>query len=176
MPIVAVIALTLGFWVIYWFVRMGGIEHFRAKSAQRKEDAQRAEARTLERTATLRAVDDARDAAAVLMLRITRGGDPTAAQVGLIEQTPRTVFDFEQELIERMAQARFVAATADSFDQAGRIFAPMLKQRLNAVEKHHLVTMLEEVAQLDGPTPAQAEAIAAFSERIGLAPAPAARC
>jgi hypothetical protein len=50
MPVVAVIVLTLAFWGIYWFVRMGGIDHFRAKSAQRKDEARKALARDLEWT------------------------------------------------------------------------------------------------------------------------------
>ena len=32
MPIVVLIASTLIFWLIYWFVRMGGIDHFREQS------------------------------------------------------------------------------------------------------------------------------------------------
>jgi hypothetical protein len=28
MPIVVLVASTLVFWVIYWFVRMGGVDHF----------------------------------------------------------------------------------------------------------------------------------------------------
>ena len=41
MPIVVLIASTLIFWLIYWFVRMGGIDHFREQSARRKDDARR---------------------------------------------------------------------------------------------------------------------------------------
>ena len=31
MPIFLAILSTLTFWTIYWFIRMGGIEHFQAK-------------------------------------------------------------------------------------------------------------------------------------------------
>jgi len=68
MPIVVLVAGTLVFWVIYWFIRMGGIDHFREQYARRKEEARRAQAREMERTAPLRAIDDPRDAATVLML------------------------------------------------------------------------------------------------------------
>ena len=68
MPFAVLVASTLAFWVIYWFVRMGGVDHFRQQAARRKQDALRAQARELEQTAPLRAIDDPRDAATVLML------------------------------------------------------------------------------------------------------------
>jgi hypothetical protein len=171
MPVVAVILLTLAFWGIYWFVRMGGIDHFRAKSAQRKDEARKALARDLEWTGPLRAVDDPRDAATVLMLLIPRGGDPTQPQIAAIEDALRTVFDFDQELTERLTQARFVAARADGFEHAAKLFADLIKKRLTAEEKQQLITMIEQVARLDGPSQTQTAAIATLAQRIGLAPA-----
>ena len=171
MPVVAVILLTLAFWGIYWFVRMGGIDHFRAKSAQRKDEARKALARDLEWTGPLRAVDDPRDAATVLMLLIPRGGDPTPQQVAAIENALRTVFDFDQELTERLTQARFIAARADGFEHAAKLFSDLIKKRLTAEEKQQLIGMVEDVARLDGPSQTQTAAIAALAQRIGLAPA-----
>ena len=171
MPIVAVIVLTLVFWVGYWFVRMGGIDHFRAKSAQRKEEAKRAGARELERSAALRAVDDPRDAATILMLLIPRGSDPTHEQIVTIEKTIRTVFGFEQELTERMTQARFIACRADSFEHAGKYFCDLFNKRLSSEERRELIAMGEDVARLDGPSRTQSEAIEGLKRRIGLAPA-----
>src|SRR5215470_5753468 len=98
MPIVVLVASTLAFWVIYWFIRMGGIDHFREQSARRKDEARRAQAR--ERSAPLRAIDDPRDAATVLMLLIARGGDPTAKQIATIEKTMRVVFGFDHDVNE----------------------------------------------------------------------------
>jgi hypothetical protein len=171
MPVVAVILLTLVFWSLYWFVRMGGIDHFRAKSAQRKEDERRAVSRELERTAVLRAVDDPRDAATILMWLIPRGGDPTPEQIAAIEKTVATEFEFEHELTERLTQARFIAAQAQNFDQAGRIFSDLFKKRLTVAEKQHLIAMLQDIARFDGPSPAQITTIAALEQRIGLAAA-----
>jgi hypothetical protein len=65
MPAVAVVLLTAAFRVVYWFVRMGGVDHFREQAARRKEEARKAEARELDRTARLRAVQDPRDAATI---------------------------------------------------------------------------------------------------------------
>ena len=42
MPIIALVFSTLGFWVIYWFVRMGGVDHVHAVLSRRKEGARRA--------------------------------------------------------------------------------------------------------------------------------------
>ena len=42
MAIVVLVAGTLVFWVIYWFIRMGGVDHFREQYARRKEEARRA--------------------------------------------------------------------------------------------------------------------------------------
>jgi hypothetical protein len=168
MPVVAVILLTLAFWGIYWFVRMGGIDHFRAKSAQRKDEARKASARDVEWTAPLRAVDDPRDAATILMLLIPRGGDPTHQQVAAIEDALRTVFEFDQELTERLTQARFIAARADDFEHAGKLFSDLIRKRLTAEEKQQLIAMIEQVARLDGPSQAQTAAIAALAQRIGL--------
>jgi hypothetical protein len=36
MPIIALVFSTLGFWVIYWFVRMGGVDHVHAVLSRRK--------------------------------------------------------------------------------------------------------------------------------------------
>jgi hypothetical protein len=113
MPIIAVVVLTLVFWVAYWFVRMGGIDHFQARAQERKDTARLAKARESERIAPLRAVDDPRDAAIILMLLAVRcAGDPTREQIATIERIAGTTFGFERDLAERMAQARFIASRA----------------------------------------------------------------
>ena len=45
MPVVVLVASTLAFWAIYWFVRMGGVDHFREQSKRRKQDERRARSR-----------------------------------------------------------------------------------------------------------------------------------
>jgi uncharacterized tellurite resistance protein B-like protein len=172
MPIIATIISGLLFWTVYWFIYMGGIEHFRQRKVQRKEEARKQEAREAARAVPLRAVDDPRDAAAILMLLIAReNGDPTREQIALIEERLRTVFGFERELNERMTQARFIARQADSFEQAAGVFAPMFKARLTSDERYHLVDLLEEIAHHEQPSESQIEAIAAFRPKIGLAAA-----
>jgi uncharacterized tellurite resistance protein B-like protein len=171
MPIVAVVLLTAAFWVAYWFVRMGGVEHFRDKAARRKQEARKAEARELDRTASLRAVDDPRDAATVLMVLIARGGDPTPQQTAAIRETLAGVFGLAGEAVERLTQARFIAGSARSFEEAAKIYAELFKQRLTREERRELLDMVQAIARLDGPSPAQTEAIEMLCRRVGLAAA-----
>jgi uncharacterized tellurite resistance protein B-like protein len=171
MPVVVLLASTLAFWVIYWFIRMGGVDHFVERSARRKQDAQRAQARELERTAPLRAIDDPRDAATVLMLLIPRGRDPTAKQIAAVEEAMRAVLGFDDDVSERLTHARFTASCAQSFAQAAGLFADLFNKRLTAEERHELVGMVEEIARIDGPSAIQTAEIDVLKRRVGLAPA-----
>jgi uncharacterized tellurite resistance protein B-like protein len=171
MPVVVLLASTLVFWVIYWFIRMGGVDHFLERSARRKQDAQRAQARELERTAPLRAIDDPRDAATVLMLLIPRGRDPTTQQIAAVEEAMRAVLGFDNDVNERLTHARFTASCAQNFAQAAGLFADLFNKRLTAEERHELVGMVEEIARIDGPSAIQTAEIDVLKRRVGLAPA-----
>src|ERR1051325_1982450 len=119
MPVIALILSTLVFWVIYWFFRMGGLDHIQEARAQRRDAERKRKALESQRSAPLQAIDDPREAAIVLMLLIARGGDaPTREQYAAVEDPARRVFGFERDLAERMTHARFVASRADSFEQA----------------------------------------------------------
>jgi len=168
MAIVVLVAGTLVFWVIYWFIRMGGVDHFREQSARRKEEARRAQAREMERTAPLRAIDDPRDAATVLMLLIPRGRDPTAKQIAAIEETMRVVFGFDHDVNERLTHARFIASCAQSFAQATGLFADLFNKRLTAEERRELVGVVEEIARIDGLSAIQTEEIDVLKRQVGL--------
>jgi uncharacterized tellurite resistance protein B-like protein len=170
MPIAALILSTLAFWLIYWFIRMGGMDHVHAKLTHRKEEARRAAAR--ERTTCLRAIDDPRDAAIILMLAMARAaGDPTREQIATIEKLACEVLGLHGELAERMTQARFIAGRAESFAQAAGLFSDLFNKHLTAGERLQLVSMLEEVARLDRPCEEQREGLELLKRRIGLAPA-----
>jgi hypothetical protein len=171
MPVVVLVASTLAFWVMFWFVRMGGVDHFRERSARRKQEARRAAAQELARSAPLRAIEDARDAATVLMLLIPRGRDPTGRQIAAIEAAMRAVFGFGEEVNERLTHARFIASCAQNFAQAAGLFADLFNKRLTADERRQLVGMVEDVARIDGPSPTQIAEIDVLKRRVGLAPA-----
>jgi hypothetical protein len=172
MPIIVLVLSTLTLWTLYWFVRMGGIDHFQAKRAQRKEADRLAGARAVERNAPLKAIDDPRDAAVILMLLIAReGGDPTREQIAFIEKIVQATFGFEHDLRARMTQARFIASRADSFAQAAALFADLFNKKLTRDEKRELVEMVEQVANFDGGSAAHVEALEVLARRVGLAPA-----
>jgi hypothetical protein len=171
MPVVVLVASTFLFWLIYWFVRMGGVDHFRAQSARRKDEARRAKLRESERTAPLRAIDDPRDAATVLMLLIPRGRDATVSQIATIEQTMRAVFDFDREVSERLTHARFIASCAQSFAEAAGLFADLFNKRLTAEERRELVGIVEAIARIDGPSGSQISEIDGLKRLVGLSPA-----
>jgi hypothetical protein len=171
MPIVLLVVSTLAFWVIYWFVRMGGVDHVREQSARRKDDARRAQARELEQTAPLRAVDDPRDAATILMLLIPRGRDATPKQIAVIEEAMRAVFGFDHDLNDRLTHSRFIAGRAQSFAQAAGLFADLFNKRLTPEERRQLVGLVQEIARIDGPSTTQIEEIEVLKRGVGLAPA-----
>ena len=169
MPILILLVSTLAFWLLYWFIRMDGLEHVAAIFDRRKREAKRLKSREAERIAPLRAVDDPRDAALILMLLMARiGHDPTREHVAAIEATARSVFEFDRDLTGRMTQARFIASRADSFDHAAGLFADLLRTRLTVDERLHLIDMLGGVARIEGPSEAQSDAIDSVKRRIGL--------
>jgi hypothetical protein len=171
MPIIVLVISTLAFWGIYWFVRMGGVDHVREASARRKDQERRVKARESEQIAPLRAVDDPRDAATILMLLIPRGRDPTDKQIAVIQDAMHRVFGFDQDLNDRLTHARFIAGRAQSFAQAAGLLADIFNKRLTPDERYQLVGLVEDVARLDGMSAAQTEDIELLKQKLGLAPA-----
>lgn len=171
MPVVALIFSTLLFWVVYWFIRMGGIDHVQERVAQRRDSARRLQTKEASWLAPLRSVNDPRDAAAILMLLIARvHGDPTRDQIATVERFMRTEFGFAHELPERMTRARFLARQAHDFDEGATAFAGLFKRCLTPDECQRLIEILEEVAHEAEPSEHQIEAIASFKPLIGLLP------
>jgi len=172
MPILVLIVSTALFWFVYWFVRMGGIEHVGETMARRKATIRTAQAREAERVAPLRAVDDARDAAVVLMVLMARvDRDPSREHVAKIEGLMRDVFGFDHEVTPRLTQARFIASRADRFEEAAGLLGDLLNKALTRDEKRQLVGMVEEIARVDGPSMGQTEAVTVLERRLGLLPA-----
>lgn len=169
MPMIAVILGTFALWTVYWFVRMGGINHIQAKRREREEAERAAAARAAARNAPLRAVDDPRDAAIILMLLIAReNGDPTREHIAEIERIARAAFGFDRDLTEHMTQARFIASRAESFAQAAAVFSSLFNKRLTREEKRELVDMVEQAANFEGEGATHGPAIDALARRVGL--------
>jgi hypothetical protein len=120
MPVVALIFSTLLFWVVYWFIRMGGIDHVQERVAQRRDSARRLQTKEASWLAPLRSVNDPRDAAAILMLLIARvHGDPTRDQIATVERFMRTEFGFAHEFPERMTPRTLPGETSSRLRRGG---------------------------------------------------------
>lgn len=166
MPIIVAVLGTLVLLVAYYFVRLGGIDIVRQRRERRKVDELLTAKRESARDAPMRAVDDPRNAAAILMLLLVvrPGTDPTDGQIAAIKDKLRGIFHDERELAEGMAQAQALAQQAHSFDQAARVFADLFYRHLSDDERRELVGMLEDVVG-----PGQAAVVEAFRPLIGLA-------
>jgi uncharacterized tellurite resistance protein B-like protein len=169
MPIILLILGALAFWVAFWFIRFGGINVMRQRSARRKEEQRQQAARDDAVLAHLRSFIDPRDAAAVLMLLIARHDGPlTRAQISLIEHKLRRVSGSDAELTECMTRAHYVAGETKDLAEAVELYRGVFQVELTEDERRELIDMLEDVARLEGgPSEGQASAIAALKRAIG---------
>lgn len=169
MPIIVAILGTLALWAAFWFVRFGGIDIVRRRRERRQVDALLTLKREAARDAPMRAVDDPRNAAAILMLLLVvrPGTDPAESQIAAIKDKLRGIIHDDHDLAECMAQAQALAQQAHSFDQAARVFADLFHRHLTMDERRELAGMLDDIAALGGP--AQAEAVETFRPLVGLA-------
>ena len=121
------------------------------------------------RVAPLRAVDDPRDAVAILMLLIARDNGVRRASRSAIEDKLRSVFGFERELPERKAQARFIArqTKVSTGRRRVRTTVPAAADPDEAVNS----STCWRTSRTRAPSESQIEAITAFKPMIGLAPA-----
>ena len=169
MPIIGLILSTVVIWAVYWFFSMGGLEHMQAQRAAGKDAERVKRARESERIAPIRAIEDPRDAALVLMILMAReGGDPTREHFAEIEKIAGTTFGFAHDLSTRLAHARFIASRADSFAQAAALLADLFNKKLTRDEKQQLVGMVRQVADFEGARETHAGAIEGLSQRLGL--------
>src|ERR1043165_6870041 len=100
MPIIVAILGTLVLLVAYYFVRFGGINIVRQRREHRETEAVLAHNREAARDAPMRAVDDPRTAAAILMLllAVPAGADPADQQIAAIKDRLRDVVHDERDL------------------------------------------------------------------------------
>jgi hypothetical protein len=169
MPIIGLILGSVLIWTLYWLFRLGGLEQIQAGRAQRKDAERLKRARESERIAPLRAVEDPRDAALVLMvLMACEGGDPTREHIAEVQKIAGDTFGFAHDLPARLAHARFIASRSDSFAQAAALLADIFNKKLTRDEKQQLVGMIRQVAEFEGGRDTDAAAIDGLSRRLGL--------
>ncbi len=172
MPVIMAILGAIFLGLFYWLMWGQGLEYIehRWTSARKRRSEAETRAKTLEsqQMAPLRAIDDARDAAVVLMILIGRiRGVLTPEQQKAIEDEMRRVLDLEGEITARFLYAQFAAEQVQDFEKALDGLAPLLREKLGARERTDLLAMLEVVAKVhSGPTHEQDKALGHVTRRL----------
>jgi hypothetical protein len=166
MPVIAAIAGAVLTGIFYWLMWGKGLEYLEHRwqsGRDRKRDhVAREAARLSQRTAPLRSVSDARDAATILMCLVAgQRGVPTPEQRAEIERHMSEVLELSGEAPQRLSFALFAAEKATIPDEAVDSLAPILRERLDRAECNQLLEMLSRVADVHGgPIPEQEKLIA----------------
>lgn len=101
--------------------------------------------------APFEAVQDSREAMAVLMLLIARmDGDYTEAQLKAIQWEMVHTMHMGNGAADAFNYARWLASLAPSASKAITAFAPLLNRDLGSQEKEEAVAMLTRIACLEG--------------------------
>lgn len=157
MPVIAAVLSALMGWLVYWLIRLDGIDAIaaqfsaaaRARRAQRNRDA--------EAKVAVRSVTEARDGALALLIKI--GSVDHALLPGakaIIDDTASTVFGYGEKLVDHQTFAEYVARNTPSFSVLFRELAALFNKQLSASEKQDLIGLLRKVAEAaGGMTPAR---------------------
>jgi hypothetical protein len=166
MPVIAAITGAVLTGILYWLMWGKGLEYveqrWRDGRDRKRDTAQRESSLLSKRTAPLRSVSDARDAATILMCLVAgQRGVPTPEQRAEIERHMSEVLELGGEVGQRLSFALFAAETATVPDEAVDALAPLLRERLDRAECNQLLEMLSRVADVHaGPVPEQEKLIA----------------
>jgi hypothetical protein len=166
MPVIAAIAGAVATGFFYWLIWGRGLDYLELRwreGRDRKRDVESREAAILsQRTAPLRSITEARDAAAVLMCLVAgQRGVPTPEQRAEIALHMAETLQFGSEVPHRLSFALFAAQNASAADDAIDALAPLLRDRLDRAECNELLDMLSRVAEVHGgPTTGQEKLIA----------------
>lgn len=178
MPVIAAILGAIASGVFLWVVWGNGMQVIHAWLDQRgaKTKAQKdakaiADARDRAARAPLRAIEDVREAALVLLCKLaTARGEMTAEQRAAIRELAEGRLGFTGKLENQLALAEFAAKSVAEPTQVVADLTPLLHVRLTAEEKDDLVQMLDSIAAIHGgPTGKQEEMIERLHKRLGLA-------
>jgi hypothetical protein len=165
MPVIMAILGAIFLGLFYWLMWGQGIEYIEhrwtAARKRRSDTETRAKALESQQMAPLRAIDDARDAAVMLMILMGRiRGILTPEQQSAIEEAMRRVLDLEGEVTARFLYAQYAAEQVKDFDKALEGLSPLLREKLGRSERADLFGMLETVAKVHGgPTHEQDKAL-----------------
>jgi len=175
LAILGAIASGLFMWVV-WGNGMEVINHWLDGRAQRSKEARDAKAIAANREralrAPLRAIEDPREAALVLLLGLAGiRGDITPEQRDVVAANARDKLGLGEKLDHQIALAEFAAKQAPSSNDVVNDLAPLFQLHLNDDELADLMAMVEAIAAVHGgPTEAQSTFITRLQARLGFKP------
>jgi hypothetical protein len=176
MPVILAIIGAFFSGMFMWLVWGNGMEVInawldaRAAKAKEKRDAEAiAAARERATRAPLRAIQDPREAALVLLTKLAMlRGDITAEQNVLLSRYTTERFGFEGMPEHKTTLAAFAARKAGDPDGVVADLTPLLHVELAPEALDDLFTMMNEIAALHGgPTEAQTRMIERTASRLG---------
>jgi uncharacterized tellurite resistance protein B-like protein len=122
--------------------------------------------------APLRAIDDPREGALVVLMRVCLArGEVTPEQREVIAAIAREKFDLTERVEHHLSLAEFAAKQAPSSEDVINSLVPLFHDRLTDDERGDLLLMLDQVASLHGgPTDVQETFVARFRTKLGYKP------
>jgi hypothetical protein len=175
MPVIAAVPGAVLTGIFYWLVWGKGLDYielrWRESRDRKRDEARRIAALVSKRSAPLRSIEDARDAAGLLMCLVARQrGVPTPEQKAAIEQQMTEVLDLGGEVPQRLSLAMFAAEQGSVAEEAVDALAPLLRSRLDRTECNDLLDMLNRVAEIHGGPTVEQEKLIARVERALVRP------
>jgi len=175
MPVLLAILGAFASGIMMWLVWGNGLQVLNAwidaqsANAKEKRDAKAiADARERAASAPLRAIEDPREAALVLLTKLAMlRGEITAEQNVLLSRYVTERFGFDGKPEHRTTLAAFAARSARDADSVVADLTPILHVSLETEALDDLFRMMQEVAALHGgPTEAQERMIERTKARL----------
>lgn len=177
MPVVVALVGALMSGVFLWIVWGNGMEVINqwldqraVKTNERRNALTIAAARERAAAEPLRAINDPREAALVMMMRLAQArGEVTPEQRAAIAARAEAVLMMDGALDQKLTLADYAARQANSSVTVVDVLSQLFTDRLDEVERRQLLDMLEAVAAIHGgPTEKQTEMLIRMAGKLGL--------
>lgn len=166
MHIVGVLLTGIISGLTYWFVWGNGMEHVDFMLGRQRNAKRRALAVDQAKRAPLKAIQEPRDAATILMVLVaSRRGEMTGEQEALILGEMASTLEYVDDVAASLAIARHAAANAPTPEVAVGELRDLLRKNLGRSEFNQLFLMLRKVASLHGGPTDEQEKLIAYAER-----------
>lgn len=152
--------------VTYWLIWGNGMEQVDYMLGRKRDAKRKAVAIDEAGRAPLKAVEEPRDAATILMVLVaTRRGEMTGEQEALILEEMRTTLEYEEDLPGHLSVARHATSNAPSPQVVVTVLRDVLRRHLSRTEFNQLSMMLRKVAALHGGPTEEQEKLISYAER-----------